>query len=114
MDHSNMGIERQSKINGKIVEEIDSYIDKREIPLISMMFSVGFAFWIIVICLGYKIYQKEYKYILIYLPIFILWLTCIASPVFCEFRYAYPMFTTLGLYISWNLISINCNKENSK
>lgn len=114
MDHSDMGIERQSKIDGKIVEKIDSYVDKREIPLISMMFSVGFVFWIIVICFGYKIYKKEYKYIFIYLPIFILWLTCIASPVFCEFRYAYPLFTTLGLYISWNLMPVNCKKEKSQ
>jgi len=114
MDHRDMGIERQSRINGKTVEKIDSYIDKREIPLISMMFSVGFVFWIIVICFGYKIYKSEYKYIFVYLPIFILWLTCVASPVFCEFRYAYPMFTTLGLYLSWNLMSVNQNKENSK
>ena len=113
MDHSNMGIEQQPKINGKIVEEIDSLVDRREIPLLSMMFSVGFAFWFIIVCLGYKIYKKEYKYILIYLPIFILWLTCIASPVFCEFRYAYPMFTTVGLYISWSVIDNNKKKENS-
>ena len=67
-----------------------------------MLFSVGFIFWVIIVCLGYKIYKKEYKYILVYLPIGILWLTLIASPVFCEFRYAYPLFTTLPLLISLN------------
>lgn len=103
-EHSPMGIEQQPKINGKWVELVDSMIDRRNIPLTSICFSAGAAFWLIVICLLYKIYQKEYKNILIYLPIFILWLTMIASPVFCEFRYAYPMFTLLPLYIPLNFI----------
>ena len=105
MDDPNhiMGIKQQPIINSKLVDLVSSTIDARDIPLLSMCFSIGVGFWLIVICLAYKIYQKEYKNILIYLPIFILWLTMIASPVFCEFRYAYPIFTTLPLYISLNL-----------
>lgn len=104
MDDPNnpMGIEQQSKISNKVLDYIDSTIDNRDIPLVSMCFSVGACFWLIVVCLVYKIYTKEYKNILIYLPILILWLTMIASPVFCEYRYAYPMFTTLPLYIVLN------------
>ena len=103
MDH-NMGIEQTPKIEGKIVEKLDSLTDTRKIPVFSMVFSIGIGFWITVICLGYKIYKKEYKYILVYLPIFVLWLTLIASPAFCEYRYAYPIFTTLPLYIAINFI----------
>lgn len=104
MDNPNspMGIEQQPKVSNKVLDFIDSMIDNRDVPLISMCFSVGAAFWGIIVCLAYKIYVKEYKNILIYLPILILWLTLIASPVFCEFRYAYPMFTTLPLYIALN------------
>lgn len=101
---NNMGIEQSPLIEGKLVSKIDSIIEKRDIPIISMCFSIGTAFWLIVICLGYKILKKEYKNILIYLPIFVLWLTMVASPVFCEYRYAYSMFTTLPLYISLNFI----------
>ena len=104
-----MGIRLEPKTNSKIVETIDSYIDRRDIVLLSMMFSIGFVFWGIIVCLGYKIYIREYKYILVYLPIFILWLTCIASPVFCEFRYAYPLFTSIFLYICFNLKIKNDN-----
>ena len=105
MDNPNhiMGIEQQPIINSKLVDLASYTIDARDIPLLSMCFSIGAGFWLIVICLAYKIYEKEYKNILVYLPIFILWLTMIASPVFCEFRYAYPIFTTLPLYISLNL-----------
>ena len=69
-----------------------------------MFFSIGMAFWLIVISFGYEIYKKQYKSIVTYIIIFILWLTIVASPVFCEYRYAYPMFTALPLYISLNFV----------
>ncbi len=102
MEANSMGIEQKPLIEGKIVSKIDSLIEQRNLPLISMCFSIGTAFWMIVICLGYKIYSKDYKNILIYIPIFILWLTIVASPVFCEYRYAYSLFTVLPIYISLN------------
>ena len=107
MDNPNniMGIEQQPIINSKLVDFVSSTIDQRNIPLLSMCFSIGVGFWLIIICLAYKIYLKEYKNILMYLPILILWLTMIASPVFCEFRYAYPIFTTLPLFISLNFLN---------
>lgn len=101
LDH-NMGIEQSPKIKGTIIEKMNYVANNREIPLLSMIFSIGAGFWLTIICVGYKIYKKEYKYILAYLPIIVLWLTCVASPAFCEFRYAYPIFTTLPLFIAIN------------
>lgn len=102
MEPNSIGLEQTPIIKGRLVSKIDSLIERRDIPLISMCFSIGIAFWLIVICLGFKIYNAEYKSILVYLPIFILWLTLVASPVFCEYRYAYPLFTSLPLYIGLN------------
>ncbi len=104
MEVNNMGIHQTQLIEGKLVSKIDSLIERRDIPIISMFFSIGVAFWIIVMSLGYEILNKEYKSIISYLIIFVLWLTIIASPVFCEYRYAYPMFTILPLYISLNFV----------
>lgn len=104
MEPNNMEISQQPLIKGEIVSKIDSLIERRDIPILSMFFSIGTAFWLIVICLGYKIVQKEYKYIISYFIIFILWLTIVASPVFCEYRYAYPMFVVLPLYIGLNFV----------
>ena len=108
MDH-NLGIQQQPKIKGQLVEKLDSLTENRDIPVVSMMFSIGFAFWLMITCLGYKIYKKQYKYILIYIPVIVLWLTCVASPVNCEFRYAYALFTTLPIFVCLNHIQ---NKEN--
>lgn len=103
MEKNNMGISQHSLIKGELVSRIDSTIEKRDIPIISMFFSIGMMFWMIVISLGFEIYQKRYKNAISYFIIFILWLTIIASPVFCEYRYAYPMFTTFPVYLSLNL-----------
>ena len=110
LEKNELGIVQSSITEGKIVRKVDSLIEKREIPIISMMFSIGFAFWLIIWNLAYVILKKEYKFIIIYIPILVLWLTLIASPVFCEFRYAYPFFTTIPIFIGLNTIE----KENMK
>lgn len=112
MEENNMGIEQRPIIEGKIVTWVDSIIEKRDIPLISMCFSIGMAFWFTLICLGYKLAQKEYKFLLIYLPIFILWFTIVASPVFCEYRYAYSIFTSLPLYVGLNFVKASKPENN--
>lgn len=102
MEENNMGISQHSLIKGELVSMVDSIIEKRDIPIISMFFSIGMMFWMIVISLGFEISKKKYKNAISYFIIFILWLTIIASPVFCEYRYAYPMFTTFPVYLSLN------------
>lgn len=101
---NNLGIVQTPLVKGKITSKIDSYIEKRDIPLISMFFSVGMAFWIIIISFGYELLKKNYEMVIPYAIIFILWLTIVASPVFCEYRYAYPMFTSIPIYIGLNYV----------
>lgn len=110
MDH-NMGIKQTPLIEGKWVEQIDSLTDVRDIPAFSFAFSIGAGFMLTVIALSYIIYKKKYKYILVYLPTFILWLTLIASPAYCEFRYAYPIFLALPVYIGMNFVKEGNNKN---
>ena len=95
----NLGIYQNPIIKIELLEKFDSIIDEREIPIISMIFSVGFTFWVALIMLVYELYKKRYKYFLLYMPLIILWLTTIASPVFCEYRYVYSLFTTLPVLI---------------
>lgn len=111
LDHSNMGIEQTPLIEGKWVEKIDSLTDVRDFPVLNFVFSIGAGVLLTLILLSYHIYKKEYNYMLVYLPIFILWLTLIASPAFCEFRYAYPIFTTLPLFIGMSFNKELDNKQ---
>ena len=81
------------------LESFDAMLDNRSLPLNSMLYSIGFTFWIVVTMLMYARYKKKYRLMLIYIPVGILWLTCLASPVFGEFRYIYSMFTCLPIML---------------
>ncbi len=93
------------------VEKFDSLIDRRDLPLNSMLYSIGFNFWVVLACLMYAIYKKQYKLITIYVPVLVLWLTTIASPVFGEYRYIYGMFTSLPILIGIHFRKIDTNKN---
>lgn len=93
------------------LEKFDSLIDRRDLPLNSMLYSIGFTFWIVITMFMYVIYKKKYNLIIIYIPLIILWLTTIASPVFGEFRYIYSMFTCLPALMGINFIEKNKIEE---
>lgn len=99
IDENDLGIETTPIINSKIVSLVAHLTDGRDGPIYSMVFSLGMVFWITVILLGNEILKKQYKRIVVYWPMFILWLTNLASPVFCNFRYAFAMFTCLPVFI---------------
>lgn len=99
------------------LENFDKLLDNRNLPLNSMIYSIGFTFWMVVTMFMYAIYKKQYRLMLIYIPVGILWLTCLASPVFGEFRYIYSMFTCLpimiGVHFRENLKKIEDGKQNT-
>ena len=101
-------------IEGKLVEKIDAQIENRSIPILAMAFSIGFTFWLIMVSLFYMIYQKKYAYLLVYLPVLLLWLTTLASPVFCEFRYVYGLFTSVPFLFSMMFQKNTVEKANRK
>lgn len=105
-----LGIKATSMIENKTLDFMDELIDNRDIPVISFIFSIGFMFWINLICVMYMIYKKQYKKLLIFIPIFAVWLTTIASPVFCEYRYVFSMVVTLPIIIA----SVNMKVEEKK
>lgn len=105
-----LGIKATSMIENKTLDFMDELIDNRDIPVISFIFSIGFMFWIDLICVMYMIYKKQYKKLLVFIPIFAVWLTTIASPVFCEYRYVFSMVVTLPIIIA----SVNMKVEEKK
>lgn len=106
-----LGIKATSMIENKTLDFMDELIDNRDIPVISFIFSIGFMFWIDLICVMYMIYKKQYKKLLIFIPIFAVWLTTIASPVFCEYRYVFSMVVTLPIIIASVNMKVEGNKE---
>ena len=103
--NNDFGIEQTGLKDLKLLDKLTEY---RNIPVISMIYSIGFAFFIILFVIVYLIYEKKYKYILSFITIIALWITTLASPVYCEYRYIFSIFTCLPILIS----TIMINKEN--
>ena len=75
----------------------------RVFPAVSMLVSIGFAVWVTMIMASALMLKRRYKMLLAFIPVFLLWLTCIASPVSGMFRYIYGLFLILPLLISVSL-----------
>ena len=88
-------------LNLSYIDRINNHILMKDIPVFSMLItSIGLYFWLLLICIVYCIYTKQYKKIIIMLPIFFLWLTSVAGPV-VELRYVYSMLL-FNATIYWN------------
>ena len=87
-------------INSKYINTIWTSIDNRQIPIIPMFYSIGLMSWLILIMMSYTIYKKETKTFLTYVPIIIVFIHCLLSPVWAEFRYYYPIVICLPVIIA--------------
>lgn len=92
-------IEKDSIINSALLDKIIHAINYTSITGVSGIFSIGLTFFATVTMLMYIVYKKKYKLILAYVPVMFLWLTTIASPVWCEYRYIYSLFTCAPILI---------------
>lgn len=83
-----------------MLDKINEFVNTRDFPIVSMFLSIGFLFWVVLACMAYVIYNKQYNKLIIFLLVLFIWITALASPVFCEPRYVYSIFTCLPLFIA--------------
>ncbi len=76
--------------------------------------SIGLFFWLLVMVIGYVIKEKQYRLLVVYVPTIVLWLTCLASPVACEYRYIYGLFTCFPILTVGVISLINQKNEESE
>ena len=105
-------IKAEPIVHFDFLDTLNSYLMKGNVPVISNLFdNIGFYFWMLVLCFAYCIYKKQYKDLVMLLPIIGLWITTIAAPM-VDLRYIYPMFLSIPIYIG--IIMKNCEKEKNK
>ena len=71
-------------------------INDRKISVLSSLWNIGLTFLCIFVCIGYIVYKKQLRLMMIHVPIIMLYLTTIALPMWCEYRDVY-IFTTLPI-----------------
>ena len=75
------------------------------LPIYSLLWSMGIAFWFLLFCIGNAFARMERAKLICYLPSFALFLTVmIATPVATDFRYVYFMVFSLPFYLMCALI----------
>lgn len=96
---NNYGIEMQPQAP-KIVQDFVSFMGIRDLPIISLLISIGLIMWLVFLSIYILIKKKKLGYLYIYIPVLGIWLTLlVASPVYNELRYIYALFTTLPILL---------------
>lgn len=70
-------------------------------PLTSPFLSIGFCFWLLLVCLFFLLYRKRYTELTPIIILFALWFTCLLSPVYAELRYSLPAFVCAPIVIAF-------------
>ena len=80
-------------------------VKSKKLPLSNLLWSVGLTFIFLLISTFATAFYNR-KILLCYVPLFGLWLSIMAAtPVFCELRYVYGLFTCMPLLILIPLIT---------
>lgn len=89
-------VERTSYLSllSKVYDKFSYETVHQYFPVLSMLFSPGFAFWIVCIGITYCIYRKKYQMAVPLSLMTGLWITLILSPVVL-LRYAYPLIVSI-------------------
>lgn len=72
----------------------------RLLPIIGLFYSVGFYNLLLLVLVGYLCTKNKYKYIVVLVPLLMVLLINLASPVNGHWRYTLPTFFTMPIVIS--------------
>ncbi len=96
-EENEYGLKMQSKTPESVKNALLSTYSKNA-PILSIEWSIGLCFWIILIFGTISVKKNGLKGVYPYVPVFGIWLTMmIAAPAFSEFRYVYGAFTSLPI-----------------
>lgn len=81
-----------------LYDNIFGYDSYQKIPVLSMIFSQGFMFWLLGITMLICLYQKRYKILLPLFMLLALWISILFGPI-ALIRYLYPLFVALPIML---------------
>ena len=99
-----------SPITSKSFNTIIDNTTSRQIPFCNLIWSIGTTTFILIISTFIFAYNNNFKHLVCYMPLYLLLLSILLStPVFCELRYVYGIFTCVPLLLTVPFMKI---KEN--
>lgn len=109
-----LGVSHTPLIRGPVVVKVKEISIKlgNMVPIYSLLWSMGIAFWLFLFCIGNAFVRSEKEKLIYYLPSFALYLTVmIATPVATDFRYVYFMVFSIPFYLMTAVINPVCRAE---
>ena len=94
----------ESIIKTMLCKLLNDYI--REIPLVSMIFSIGFYFWFVLFLFIFCLKNKVNNILPLFFIVLATFIICIMSPVHAEMRYAYPVVIMFPLIFSFSVFKV--------
>jgi hypothetical protein len=76
----------------------------RKVPIISMLFSIAFYFWIELFLFMFCLKNKKNDIMPMFFIVMATFITCIMSPVHAEMRYAYPAVIMFPVVLSFSIV----------
>ena len=97
--------ERESKIPwlNEVYRRLSLEITQQKIPIVSMLFSPGFLFWVFLFFAGFLCYYKNYDAVIPFLLPFLVWLTVILGPTYLV-RYVLFLWALLP-FLLWEVFA---------
>ena len=86
----------------------------RNIPIVSLLYSIGMATWLCLLAFAILLYKRQTKVLYPFILLFMLWLTTIASPVYAEYRYLYGIIVAAPVCLAVALAAKKLPKVNKK
>ena len=71
-----------------------------------MIYNTGIYSWVLLLIIGFIIYQKKYKYLLTSIPVLFMLVFCFLSPVNAYLRYMNPVIVVLPILLGVSLSNI--------
>lgn len=105
MAENSMGIAAVNGVNfaASIFKAAFRYLDK--LTILQPLYSIGLQVWLTVLCFFVNVKKRRDTFLLSLPGIVIIAGLLIGTPVFAEFRYAYPIFTTLPVIVCSTVFS---------
>lgn len=92
---------RESKFSwlSEFYRKLSLEVFQQKIPVVSMLFSPGFLFWVWAFCLCYRFYRRRIDQVMPYLPIVFCYLTVLLGPTYLV-RYVVSLWVALPLFLA--------------
>lgn len=99
-------------INKDLSVRLSNFLEASgELPVLRLLYSPGLYGWITLFCMGFICYKRKFRYLVIFVPIVFMILSCMVSPLGNSVRYIYPVLVCSPIMFAASIYFGNKSKK---